>query len=197
LLSSTPSLPAEIEEHYDRNWNHRPFADDLRDMLLRLLAETKAQGKEAIIVIDGLEVCFAHQDLLSTLSDIPTTAPCRLLVTSRIEEEIEYAFEAHPSMALQPHLVNEDVTRFVMKEVERRPTLKRLNADLKQEVVASISRGAFGWGWAVESLDSVSCMRTDADVKKAIKRIKDSTGYRDNRGNGGANEPIGEIPVIA
>lgn len=174
LLRSTPSLPTEIVEHYDRNWNHRPYADDLRDMLLRRLAETGAQGKEVIVIIDGLEVCSEQPDLLSALSDIPTTAPCRLLVTSRIEEEIEYAFEAHPRVALQPHLVNEDVTRFVIKEVERRPTLKRLNANLKQEVVAAISCGTFGWGWAVESLDKVSCMRTDADVKKAIKRIKDS-----------------------
>jgi len=192
----------DIVEYYDRNWNHRPYADDLNDILVRLLSETGRQGEETTLIIDGLDLCCSHQDLLSALSDLSTststsTSICRLLVTSRVEEEIEYAFETHPRLALQPRLVRDEVAAFVKSEVERRPALKRLDASLKQEVVAAVSRGNYGWGWAVQSLETVAHMRTDGDVKRAIKDIRSRKGYRDDMGNGEGNEPLGEIPAIA
>jgi hypothetical protein len=77
---------------------------------------------------------------------------------------------------IEPDLVSNDTAAFVNVELQRRPSLKRLKPELRSEVLGVISGGTGSWGWVVAALDLVARMRTDRDVRDALRALKPDDG---------------------
>jgi hypothetical protein len=165
-------LPTYISDYYDNSSHRRPYEHEVKDLVLRLLSslpDTKTK-----ILIDGLSELPDKTDFLSTIPDLQRT--CSVLITSRTDDEITDAFFAEQRVNIEPDLVSNDTAAFVNAELQRRPSLKRLKPELRSEVLGVISGGTGSWGWVVAALDLVARMRTDRDLRDALRALKPDDG---------------------
>jgi len=165
LESSFPELPDYIESYYNTNSHRHPYEDDLKSILPKLLT-----NRSSTIIVDGLEECT---DVAQYLFDLTKVADVRLLITCREKPELVpnpglLKLELHPTMML------DDLQMFIAQEVERRPALRRLKPEIKNEVVCVVTAGADeGWRWVKCSLEQIARMRTNKNIRDALSEMKE------------------------
>jgi len=162
-------LPEDIAAYHQKNKSRNPYEFELRDMLMHTLAIVPA----TTIVIDALDECQNRQDLLEGLLDLHKSYDqVRLLVTSREESDIKQVFSGVTQLWIQAEMTASDIALFVEEEVEHQPKLKRLKPATKTEIIKTITAEAKGmFRWAKCSIDHIARLRTDRDIKNALKSL--------------------------
>ena len=140
LESNFDQLPDFIETYVDAARNRRPSEHELKDIFHKLIP--KIPGNTTII-IDGLNDTTDTENILNSLAELHRNCDIKLLITSWDEPETIH-IPGMLELRIQPGLVANDVLSFVMREMERQPTLKKLKPKLKTEVIGTVIRGSNG-----------------------------------------------------
>ena len=133
--------------HYDKSSGQAqtPSFEDL----VSLLIEFAQTLPNVLVVIDGLDECpqvFQDETLCPALKSIASQSGARIgfLVTSREESNIAAAFVDLPEVGMSKDDVASDVAKYVEAEIEKRPTLRNLDLELRDEIIKALIAGAQG-----------------------------------------------------
>ena len=115
---------------------------DLEGLLLTLLDACPS----IIIAIDGLDECHNRESILSLLVQLPLqkTYKAKVLVTSRVEEDIRTTFAGQNQQSTRVHASNEDINLYISNSIAESSRLRRLSPALTNRVKDSLSIGANG-----------------------------------------------------
>ncbi|PWW74656.1 hypothetical protein C7212DRAFT_282956 [Tuber magnatum] len=180
LLDHDGEVSPEVEKLYDDANGNPPNLDDLKVALTKLLATRP----KTVIVIDALDECKDRSEIFDSLLKLhePASGKVNLLITSRQEADIKWAFSGTPSIAIKPVDIKDDIKKFITAEMDRRPKLRRLPPHMKAEIMNALSIGADGmFRWVKHSLDRVARQRSNKAIRStlnALSRNMDQTYER-------------------
>jgi hypothetical protein len=106
------------------------------DNLESIFEKVTSSIDEVYLVVDGLDECENREELLATLSSLPSynqSSSINLLVTSRPETDIDNAFSGKPRLQID-HLVRSDISAYISWRLAHDEKLKRIKPDLKREI---------------------------------------------------------------
>ncbi|KAK6350646.1 hypothetical protein TWF718_003833 [Orbilia javanica] len=137
------------------NGKNQPTCQSLCEVFLSM---TEKAG-EVWLVLDALDECprGSRKELLAWIQDINTDSECRnihLLVTSRLEPDIQYAISECPvsscTLSLGGDLIGEDINAYIKFRVGEDPEFRRWRPRPKERkrietVLSNKANGMFRW----------------------------------------------------
>jgi ATP/maltotriose-dependent transcriptional regulator MalT len=114
------------------------------DNLKSIFKDVASSINEVYLVVDGLDECENREELLTTLSSLPScqSSSINLLVTSRPETDIDKAFSGKPRLQID-QLVRADISSYVSWRLTHEEKLKRIKGGLKEEIQEKlVTKGA-------------------------------------------------------
>jgi hypothetical protein len=114
--------------------------------LAPLIYRAAGPYRRTFLVLDGLDECPNREPLLELLPSMMANGSFAIFLSSRIEQDIRDALSFADALSLrseQSH-IGSDIARHIEREVERRPQLTRLNAELKLKILETLSLNANG-----------------------------------------------------
>jgi hypothetical protein len=114
--------------------------------LRRLLVDAAKLVPRPVLVIDALDECKDHCDLLEHLANVAEDAQLRLFVTSRIEQDIADLFCQLPTISLmdKAEQMQADIRVHIMEQLRTQKRLFHLDEALKEVVLEKLLGGANG-----------------------------------------------------
>ncbi|KAG1886707.1 hypothetical protein F4604DRAFT_2044165 [Suillus subluteus] len=139
--------------------------------LRKLLVEASKLVDRPVLVIDALDECKDHGDLVGHLVKLPEDARLRLFVTGRTEPNITTAFRHLPIVSLKDSAeqMQEDICAHIAEQLATQSRLSRLPETLRTAILETLLKKAKGmFRWVQCQLDVImKCKRPDS-VQKAL-----------------------------
>ncbi|MCJ1378282.1 hypothetical protein MMC17_001379 [Xylographa soralifera] len=172
------SLPKPLLELFQRHKLRNPErpTPPTIDELMGALIEVISLRSTIYIVIDALDECKQTGLLLETLCTIfsQLRSNCRLLCTSRAENEIQRVFQKQSikNLQIQSAAVDHDVAVYVRAVLETDDRLRAYRQGIKDLIATTLTNGAQGmFRWVQCQVDHIRTLRTANDVKHALERL--------------------------
>lgn len=111
-----------------------------------LLVAVLSECPPTTLVLDAVDECQERECLLILLvrlADSPTFR-AKVLVSSRRELDIQYAFESMPRISIESGVVDNDIRCYLEYVIKTNMRLHRLSPSLKSTVLDSLTSGANG-----------------------------------------------------
>lgn len=114
--------------------------------LVPLIRKAAKRFRRTSIVLDGLDECEEREPLLELLPTFASDSGFNVFVASRTEQDIREAFSFADAVSLQTELghVSHDILRHINRELQRRPQLARLSAEMQTTIRETLSSKASG-----------------------------------------------------
>ncbi|KAK0707760.1 ankyrin repeat-containing domain protein [Lasiosphaeris hirsuta] len=187
LLCATPRESEAATALYNgrREGTEEPTMEELVSLLMSEIALTEV----TYLVIDALDECPGPRGERQVLfkgflnaEKLPENL--KILVTSRQEPDIEAALNSIVThkIGIQNCNVDDDVSVYVKREIERDATLMRWQPAMKKEILDAVVMGAHGmFRWAVCQLDAIKQCLTPAMVRKELGRMPEDLDHTYDR----------------
>ncbi|KAG1719034.1 hypothetical protein EDB19DRAFT_1919458 [Suillus lakei] len=157
------------QQQRDANFAKRHPTDLV--FLRKLLVEASALVYRPALVIDALDECKNHLDLVRHLVNLAEDARLRLFVTSRGEKDIQDAFHDLPTVSLKDSAeqMKADIQVHITEQLKTQKRLSRLPDTLKTTILEKLLEKAEGmFRWVQCQLDVImKCKRPDS-IQKAL-----------------------------
>ncbi|KAG0699157.1 hypothetical protein DFH29DRAFT_1081402 [Suillus ampliporus] len=114
--------------------------------LRKILVEASKLVPRPVLVIDALDECKDHYDLVGHLINLAEDARLRLFVTGRIEPNIKNAFYYLPTMSLKDKAeqIREDIHVHIAKQLKTQKRLSSLDKELRTTILEKLLEKAEG-----------------------------------------------------
>ncbi|KAG2145231.1 hypothetical protein DEU56DRAFT_198082 [Suillus clintonianus] len=150
-----------------------PCPTDL-GFLRKLLVEVSTLVHLPVLVIDALDECKDHRDLVEHLVNLAEDARLRLFVTGRREPDIQDAFNDLPTMSLKDSAeqIKADIQVHITEQLKTQRRLSRLPDTLKKLIMEKLLEKAEGmFRWVQCQLEEImGCKRPDS-IRKALDNL--------------------------
>ncbi|KAL7269736.1 hypothetical protein RUND412_007583 [Rhizina undulata] len=146
-------LPADVislyqEQKKDGVKTRRLCLDNSKELILQL----SRTFEQTVIIIDALDECNKDTrcQLLDALKELlSSTERLKIFITSRNDDDIRIELENESDVYIQPSDNSSDIKQFVVAEVEKYISRKRLlrgevQPELKQTIMDTLTHGADG-----------------------------------------------------
>ncbi|KAG2340391.1 hypothetical protein BDR05DRAFT_966904 [Suillus weaverae] len=146
---------------------------DLR-FLRQLLVEASMLVHRPVLVIDALDECKDHSDLVEHLVALAGDARLRLFVTGRSEPDIQDAFCDLPTMSLKDSAeqMKADMCVHITEQLKTQKRLSRLPDTLRTSILEKLLEKANGmFRWVQCQLDEIRRCARDIDIKDALNNL--------------------------
>jgi Cdc6-like AAA superfamily ATPase len=140
LVQGCPSIAEPVTTLYERHASRRT-RPSLEEILSALRAVVSNYSR-VYVVVDALDECLDHNQLLATLRDLQSGDNLSLMATSRFIPEVVHKF-AHSSM-LEIRAIDSDVKLFVAGQMDRLPRFVQRDDMLQKAIQDGITMAAGG-----------------------------------------------------
>ncbi|KAI9862173.1 MAG: hypothetical protein M1824_001554 [Vezdaea acicularis] len=169
-------LPRAFRDLYNKYQPARdPKIEDLNETFLGVLTESE----ETYIVVDALDECPLQEDrkeVVKFLAELSCRAGSNthILITSRLEEDIESALSKSPSkickVPIQKSRVNDDIRRHLQNCVPK--DFQKWSPGLQKKVIETLTEKADGvFRWVGCQLGTLRRKKRERDVEKALNQL--------------------------
>ncbi|KAG0699159.1 hypothetical protein DFH29DRAFT_1002195 [Suillus ampliporus] len=144
------------------------------DFLRNLLVDVSKLVPRPVLVIDALDECKDHRDLLGHLVNLPEDARLRLFVTGRNEPDIKDAFGHLPTVSLkdQAEQMQEDIRVHITEQLKTQKRLSCLPETLKKTILEKMLEKAEGmFRWVQCQLDVIMDCKRSASIRNALDNL--------------------------
>ncbi|KAL7275722.1 hypothetical protein RUND412_001331, partial [Rhizina undulata] len=154
LMSLEGSLPKSVISQYMKEQRK----DGVRSRRLSIYKSTEfilqlsREFEQTVIIIDALDECnkVSRYQLLNALKELRSSSKgLKIFITSRNDDDIRIELENESDVYIQPSDNSSDIERFVVVEVDKHISTKRLlggevRPGLKQAIIDTLTQGAAG-----------------------------------------------------
>lgn len=125
--------------------NHSVTMKTLLEVLSSILGSDQSLC-HTYVVVDALDESSDREKLLDTLATLRKMSNLRLniLVSSRIEHDICFAFDGLPTITMKEEDVSHDVEVYINHQLNKHPVLSKLQDNVKSNVISTLATGASG-----------------------------------------------------
>ncbi|OJA07585.1 hypothetical protein AZE42_08996 [Rhizopogon vesiculosus] len=144
------------------------------DFLRSLLVDAAKLIPGPAIVIDALDECKDHSDLLECLANLAEDARLRLFVTSRIEQDIADSFCHFPVISLvdKAEQMQKDIHAHITEQLRTQRRLLHLPEALRIVVLEKLLEKAGGmFRWVQCQLDAIMALKSPDSVRRALDHL--------------------------
>ncbi|KAL7265790.1 hypothetical protein RUND412_011683, partial [Rhizina undulata] len=153
LLSPDGFLPKAVISHYEEQ--KKDGVDSRRlglDKSVELIQRLSKAFEQTVIIIDALDECNKEKryNLLVALKKLrSSTKGLKIFLASRNDDDIRIELENEAEVCIQPSDNSDDIELFVVAEVEKYISTKRLlggevRPELKRAIIETLIKGADG-----------------------------------------------------
>ncbi|KAK5949822.1 hypothetical protein OHC33_009211 [Knufia fluminis] len=171
-----PECLAALEQLYQQcnNGSQAPSEGAIRAILYDALALPRRK----YIIIDALDECTDHENLLQFLQDLEVSQrEVCVLATSRRERDIEEELQhiATETVDIQSAVVDDDIRVYIDDRLVTDAKLKKWPSSVKDEIIRELMRKANGmFRWAYCQLEALrKCIKLSALRKTLLSLPKD------------------------
>ncbi|KAL7273947.1 hypothetical protein RUND412_003174 [Rhizina undulata] len=150
------------------------------DQSTKLVLQLSKASERTIIIIDALDECKkgTRCELLDALQELrSSTEGLKFFITSRNDDDIRNELEDESDVYIQPSDNSRDIELFVVTEVEKYISKKRLlggriRPELKQTIINTLTGGADGmFLWVRLQMEHIRQEKTEPAIRQALKRL--------------------------
>ncbi|KAL7272961.1 hypothetical protein RUND412_004200 [Rhizina undulata] len=181
LLSPEGCLPEPVISIYqDQQKNDGVERCLCLDESTKLILQLSRAFAQTVIIVDALDECDIETrgKLLDTFKDLCSSSESlKIFITSRNDDDIRIELEKEADLYIQPSVNSGDIKRFVVAEVEKYISKKRLlkgavGRELKQTIINTLTDGAYGmFLWVRLQIEHICRERTEKAIREALKRL--------------------------
>ncbi|KAG0699158.1 hypothetical protein DFH29DRAFT_61721 [Suillus ampliporus] len=142
-------------------------------VLRDLLVEASKLVSRPVLVIDALDECKDHRDLLGYLVTLAEDARLRLFVTSRIEPDIKDTLHI-PTVSLMDKAdkMQDDIRVHITEQLKTQKRLSRLPEMLRTMILEKLLEKAKGmFRWVQCQLDVIMDCKRHVDIEMALDNL--------------------------
>ncbi|KAE9362799.1 hypothetical protein N431DRAFT_306139, partial [Stipitochalara longipes BDJ] len=169
------SFPASLETAFDGcKMSQSPYGKRTNlDTITEVLMEIASQHRVTIL-IDALDECERHRDMLEFLQRLGTKGFFNILVSSRDEVHIREALSEFPRMSLEASstFLERDIASYINHRLSHDREFRWLKQSFQQTIRERLSLQAKGmFRWVQCQLDSISKLKTMKDIRQALNHL--------------------------
>lgn len=172
-ISNTEEGFVYLKQLWKQYWDGEWRLTDL-GFLRELLVEASRLVPRPVLVIDTLDECKDHHNLVGHLVDIAQDARLRLFITGRIESDIKKAFNGLPTLSLKDKAeqMQEDIRVHINEQLIAQEALSCLSEQLRKLILDRLLEKAKGMFRLVQcQLEEIMVCPRDIDIKKALDNL--------------------------
>ncbi|KAL7266497.1 hypothetical protein RUND412_010956, partial [Rhizina undulata] len=150
------------------------------DQSTELISKLSSAFEQIVIVVDALDECNKETrcGLLEALRGLrSSTESLKIFITSRNDDDIHIELENESDVYIQSSDNSRDIELFVVTEVEKYISKKRLLRgnvlpELKQTIIGTLINGADGmFLWVRLQIEHICLEKTEPAIRKALNRL--------------------------
>jgi hypothetical protein len=173
LAEQLTTFPQLLRHAYHKFSRDPPALQSLISLLQQLV---RTCFRKAYVVIDGIDECSDHRPLLQALYDMrsstDSTAPLRILVSSRPDYDLRRAWSLMPTFTILPEHVENSLLIHINKEIEKMAKLRHLPSSTRLALRTQlISRADGMFRWVQCQLDGLRKIKTHRELYHAIMTL--------------------------
>ncbi|KAG1889972.1 hypothetical protein F4604DRAFT_641734 [Suillus subluteus] len=163
-----------LQTFWQQNYDAKPHPTDL-ESLLKLLVEVSEMVHRPVLVIDALDECKDHLDLIRYLEKLPEDTRLRFFITSRCMPDVQDAFHGLPisKLSLKDNARQmKDIRVHIEEQLENQKRLSQLPDVLKKMISKKLSENAQGmFRWVQCHLDEIVACKKPVDIEPTLDKI--------------------------
>ncbi|KAG0691812.1 hypothetical protein DFH29DRAFT_1010121 [Suillus ampliporus] len=156
-----------------QKWSGRRCPADL-GVLRDLLVEASKLVVRPVLVIDALDECKDHHDLLGHLVKLAEDSRIRIFVTSRIEPDIKDALHHLSTISLKDKAdkMQDDIRVHITEQLKTQKRLSRLPETLRTMILEKLLEKAEDvFRWVQCQLDEIMDCKRGIDIETALDNL--------------------------
>lgn len=185
--SPPTALSDFASQHFGNTRYHNKGATIYRDgvsqpstsELVSILRGIAAELDEVFLILDGLDECVDHHDLLGVFEDMLRWNVERLHVflTGRFDQNLDTTIKVMnvPIVEVNKHVVDVDIELFVKDQLTSHPKLRKWSPKLRDQIRDSLITGSQGmFRWVACQIDVIAKCVTPRDLVRTLRSLPKS-----------------------